>query len=250
MGPYRMGRNINREKDHIYRLHHPIAKEIIERTKGKKLSPAELVFDYSGTDRKITILENLIGQSGSLSVSELSIEALEKEDYVILIGHTTDGNQLSEEQCFRLFSLPAAIESENCAVALHQDFSKVMESKKMDIIEEIEQRNTSFFEDEMTKLDKWADDLKKALETEIKELDKEIKQLKREAKRIPVLKEKLKVQRRIKELEKKRKEKRSKLFEEQDIVEERKDSLIESIENRLKQRTSINELFKIKWRIK
>lgn len=249
-GPYRMGRNVNREQEHVYRLHHPIAIEVIGHAKRKKLAPAELVFDYSGsTDKKITMLEALIGKKGTLTVSSLSIEALEKEDYLILIGFTDDGEKLTNEQNFRLFSLPATVEAENCAVQIHQDFEKVMESEKMDIIEDIENRNTSFFEDEMTKLDKWADDLKKALETEIKELDKEIKQLKREAKRIPVLKEKLKVQRQIKELEKKRKEKRAKLFVEQDVVEERKDELIENIESRLKQKTTTDELFRINWKI-
>ncbi|MCA9406293.1 MAG: DEAD/DEAH box helicase, partial [Candidatus Omnitrophica bacterium] len=210
----------------------------------------ELVFDYSGTkDTKITMLEHLIGKSGTLTVSEISIEALEKEEYVIPVGFDNDGASLTEEQCFRLFSLPANVVEENCDVVPNPDFSRTLESRKMDIIEDIEQRNTRFFEDEMGKLDKWADDLKKALEAEIKELDKEIKQLKREAKRIPVLKDKLKVQRQIKDWEKKRKEKRSKLFEEQDAIEEQKDALIESIESRLKQKTTISELFKIKWRI-
>ena len=81
-------------------------------------------------------------------------------------------------------------------------------------------------------------------------LDRDIKQLKREAKKIPILNEKLKAQRHIKDLEKKRKEKRARLFEEQDVVEERKETLIETIEKRLKQKTIVEELFKIKWRIK
>ncbi len=40
-----------------------------------------------------------------------------------------------------------------------------------------------------------------------------------------------------------------KLYKEQDAVELRKDKLIDSIEKRLKQKTKIEKLFKIKWRI-
>ena len=63
------------------------------------------------------------------------------------------------------------------------------------------------------------------------------------------MEEKLKAQRQIKDLEKRRKEKRARLFEEQDIIEDRKEDLIGNIEKRLKQKTSIEELFRIRWRV-
>ncbi len=115
---------------------------------------------------------------------------------------------------------------------------------------DIEERNSNFFDDEIKKLDNWADDLKKGLETEIKNLDRDIKQQKREAKKIVILKEKLKIQRQIKDMEKKRKEKRAKLYEEQDSVEKRKEDLIDNIEKRLKQKIEVEEIFKIQWNIK
>jgi len=141
------------------------------------------------------------------------------------------------------------VQDETCDVRLPDGWEQYLDLQKNDIFEDIEKRNSDFFDDEMTKLDKWAEDLKKGLETDIKNLDKEINQLKREAKRIAVLEKKLKAQRHIKDLEKKRKEKRAKLFEEQDSVENRKEELIDNIEKRLKQKTTIEELFMIRWKI-
>ncbi|MFH1798150.1 MAG: hypothetical protein ABH844_02225 [Candidatus Omnitrophota bacterium] len=138
---------------------------------------------------------------------------------------------------------------EKLRISRNSRWQNEFEVEKNESIQDIEERNSSFFDDEITKLDKWADDLKKGLETEIKVLDREIKQLKREAKKIPVLNEKLKAQRHIKDFEKKRKEKRARLFEEQDVVEERKEKLIETIESRLKQKLDVTELFRIKWRV-
>jgi len=50
-------------------------------------------------------------------------------------------------------------------------------------------------------------------------------------------------------MEKKRNEMRRKLYEAQDEVDEKKEKLIERVEAQLKQKTSLKELFKIRWRI-
>lgn len=249
-GPYRMGRNIDVSKEHLYRLGHPIAQEIIKKSIKQKLDPAEIVFDYSNWGKQISVIKELINKTGTLVIYQITIEALEVENYLVFLGYLDSGKELSDDQCFRLFSLPGEVINNKTDVQLADNWNDDFESKKGDIFSEIEERNSTFFDDEMTKLDKWADDLKKGLETAIKNLDKEIKQLKREAKRITVLNEKLKAQRHIKDLEKKRKEKRARLFEEQDNVEERKDDLIDEIEKRLKHKTSIEELFRIRWKVK
>lgn len=45
------------------------------------------------------------------------------------------------------------------------------------------ERNAGFFDNEMEKLDKWAENVKGSMEIELKELDKEIKCRKTEAKK-------------------------------------------------------------------
>jgi adenine-specific DNA-methyltransferase len=248
-GSYRMGRRVDPAKEHIYRMGHPIAQEIIRTAKQKKLDPAEITFDYTNWGKQITIIKDLINTSGALAVFQITIEALDVENYLVFIGYTNDNKRLSDEQCFRLFSVPGNVVQEKVAVSFPSAWEGELEVKRNEIFSDIEERNASFFDDEMMKLDKWADDLKNGLETEIKELDREIKQLKRDSKKVPKLEDKLKAQRHIKELEKKRKEKRARLFEEQDAVEERKEALIENIEERLKQKTTVEELFRIRWKV-
>jgi ERCC4-related helicase len=248
-GPYRIARNVDTSKEHIYRLGHPIAKEIIKKSKKEILTPAEITFDYSGWGKQITIIKDLVGFSGCLFVYQITVEALEVENHIVFLGYKDSGERLSKEQCFRLFSVPGDITNENISINIEDSWKNEFEVERNEIIRDIENRNSSFFDDEITKLDKWADDLKKGLETEIKTLDREIKQLKREAKKIPLLNDKLKAQRHIKDLEKKRKEKRALLFKEQDVVEERKETLIETIEERLKQKTTADELMQVRWKV-
>jgi predicted nucleic acid-binding Zn-ribbon protein len=111
------------------------------------------------------------------------------------------------------------------------------------------ERNSEFFDDEVDKLDKWAEDMKKALELDLKKLDIDIKTAKTNAKKIVELEEKVKVQRQIKNLEKKRNEMRKKLYDSQDDVDKRKEQLIDKVEAQLKQKTKIEELFSVRWRV-
>ena len=72
-----------------------------------------LVFDYSHSGKKISILEPLIGKSGFMRVVCQTVTALETEDFVLLSGVCDDGTPVDAEQCRRFFSLSAAEERSN-----------------------------------------------------------------------------------------------------------------------------------------
>lgn len=248
-GPYRIGKHV--EDANLYRIGHPLAQRIIQRCKQTDLKPVELVFDYSNTPKKITILEELVGQSGWLTAVNLTIQSFEAEDTVVLSGMTDEGKVLSQEQCQRLFSLPA----QECALStelsgsLDAALKGHYQSLEASLVQENMHRNADFFDDEMDKLEKWSEDLKSSLELELKELDKNIKAQKTEAKKIQNLDAKVTAQRHIKELEKKRNKMRLELYQAQDDVDSQKETLISRIEDRLKQRLEKTPLFQIKWKV-
>jgi hypothetical protein len=134
-------------------------------------------------------------------------------------------------------------------VAHLDQLREIHEIKRVQIIEAISARNAHFFDDEMGKLEKWADDLKSGLEYELKEMDREIKIMKTESKKILQLEEKLKIQKEIKVMEKERNNKRRNLLEAQDNVDTRKEELITVGEARVKQKMNENKLFTVKWRV-
>lgn len=247
LGLYRIGRHV--EDAHVFRIGHPLAQHILETAASKELPEAEISFDYSGQPLKISILEPLIGRSGYLSLTRLSVESFEEEDHLIFSAITDDGMQLDGEQAQRLFSLPGVCHELSSAIPCHDRLQDLREVESGRVIEAISARNTVFFDEEMDKLEKWADDLKSGLEFELKELDREIKFLKTESKKILKLDEKLKAQKDIKELEKKRNTKRRTLFEAQDEIDGRKEGLIEGVELRLRQQICEDTLFTIKWRV-
>jgi len=247
-GPYRIGKD--KTDANIYRIGHPLAHRIIELCKKYETDSAELTFNYTAVpDKKITILESLVGKSGWLSLSSITISSFETEDHLVFTGITDDGIELEQEQASRLFSLPA-VEGKLTISAGNNELGKIdnlTEITKADIVRRNIERNSKFFDLEIEKLDNWADDRKNSLEIELKDLDKEIKMRKAEAKKILTLEEKIQAQREIKEMEKKRNELRHELFKSQDEIENAKEKLINEIEKRLKQEINLEQLFLIRW---
>lgn len=259
-GPYRVGKKYIGEahetidinpNENLYRIGHPLAQKIIAKCKNEELSIQELHFDYSGSDKKIFILENLIGKQGWLKAKQITISSFENEDHILFAAFDDEGNTLNADQCQRLFSLSA--QSSFCDAFIpnevRNNFMEIYHTQQLGIVEENRQRNHSFFDEEVDKLEKWSEDVRNSIKFEIKELDKEIKTRKTEARKLLNLEQKVKEQRIIKDLEKKLAENRYNQYQNEDDIEYRKDKLLDEVEQRLKQQTAEKDLFTIRWKV-
>ncbi|HRF58129.1 MAG TPA: hypothetical protein PLV58_12100, partial [Campylobacterales bacterium] len=132
---------------------------------------------------------------------------------------------------------------------ISEALENIMLAKKERVVGKINERNSAFFEEEMEKLENWAEDVKKSLEIKLKELDIDIKTKKTETKKISNLEKKLILQREIKELEKKRNDLRYNLYSKQDEIDAGKEKLISDIEDRLFQKIEEKIVFEIRWRV-
>jgi len=247
-GPYKIGKNI--EDAHVFRPGHPLAQRMLGEIKQRNLKETEIIFDYSKNPKIISVLKPFVGKSGVMKVSNYTLEALEAEDQVLVTALLDKGEAIPQEIAKKFFSLGAQL---NGVVSIPDENKKNLDSFEREAMNLINthsaQRNSDFFDSEVDKLDKWADDMKTALELDLKKLDIDIKASKTIAKKNINLDEKLKVQRAIKDMEKKRNEMRKKLYEAQDEVDSRKEDLIVRVEAQLRQRTKLEGLFVIKWKM-
>jgi superfamily II DNA/RNA helicase len=247
-GPYKIGKNI--EDAHVYRPAHSLAQRILNDIKSQKSDEAEVIFDYSSNQSIISVLQPFIGKGGVLKISNLSVESFELEDHILLSALTDEGDVVEPEVIKKIFQLSAISEGKHSISSELKSELDLLENKYLKIsTTQIAERNGNFFDHEVDKLDNWAEDVKKALELDLRKLDIDIKTAKTNAKKILNLDEKLSAQREIKDWEKKRNEMRKRLFETQDDVELRKEKLLESVESRLTQQSKLEPLFTIRWRI-
>jgi superfamily II DNA/RNA helicase len=233
----------------VYRTSHPLAEIIIANAKQQDLPVKEVVFDYSNTTGKISVVEELQGKSGWMQVQLLTVESFEKEEHFAFAGFTDGGDEIHPETLEKFFLLSA---TDDDTLSLPLDISKKLKEQylkeKEHLLEENMTRNEKYFDDEMDKLDHWADNMKEGLVKEIDDIREEIKLKKAEARRDP-LAEKITIQRIIKELENRQMQKKKNLYEAQDEIDGKKENLLSEVEKGLEQRTEENVLFTIKWKI-
>jgi DNA repair ATPase RecN len=117
------------------------------------------------------------------------------------------------------------------------------------ILGDISERNTVFFEEEMEKLDRWAEDKRKSLKGTLKDYDDQIADLKKQSRVAPNLPEKLAIQKKIRNLDKKRDEAWREYDEGARGIERQKDSLIDGVEARLQQEIEEENLFTVRWKL-
>ncbi len=236
---------------HLYRLGHPLAEQILQQAKSRELPSAEITFNYSGYGSKVSVLESYLGQSGELLLSLFTVESLDQaEDYLLFAAVTENDDILEEDAARRLLSLPVASTTLLADVIANGKLQELVEKKKTTIQRNISERNARFFEIEAEKLDGWADDLKVALEREIKDIDRQIKEAKRAATLALTLEEKLAGQKQVRTLESQRNGKRRALFDAQDEIDRRREQLINEIENKIPQKDSLQVLFSLRWRLR
>lgn len=217
---------------HLFRVHHPLAMWVTEKAKGRTLNAAKLVFDYDAYGTKVSTLEPYRDKAGWLTLRLIEVDALgNQEQHLLVTAITSDGIALLEDDPEKLLRLPAvALPPSLFSSQANSTLSSNVEIRKTELLREINRRNLDYFEQEVKKLDAWADDLKLGLEQEIKETDRKIKDVRSTAATAPTLDEKLSWQKRQRELEARRSKLRRELFARQDEVEAQHNDLIGQLE--------------------
>jgi superfamily II DNA or RNA helicase len=245
-GPYRLGRPGD-DGANVYRLGHPLAQRILEGTKTMPLPTVDVMFRL---DKKITILEPLRGQAGWLTLRSVTLSALDDEEELVFAAVRDDAAPLDPEQCRRLFDLNATAgdgrnTEDSTKAALDASFAHA----KQLVADEAGRRNGAWFEGEIDKLDRWADDLRATLKAELTDAEDALKAAKRAARTAQTLPEKLALQREVHKHETKRDEAWREYDRAGREIDARKDTLLDDVARRLGQRADERELFTIRWNL-
>lgn len=247
-GPYRMGKGV--EDANTYRAGHALAQRVLALGRDLSVPPAEVTFDYGESGRNIAALEPLVGKEGWLSCARLTVTAMETEDHLVFAGLDDGGTPLDETQCRRLFDLPATVVSPiTVPPAANTRLRDAHQRHRAKLLEELSARNGRWFDMEMDKLDRWAEDRRASLKASLQEADDALKAAKRAARLAPNLPEKLERQREARGLETKRDQAWREYDRASREVDSKREGILDEIGGRLEQGSELSVLFTIRWRL-
>jgi len=243
-GSYTLARNA--ENAYRFRIGHPLAQYLIEQAKNRSPETARIIFDYSAWAQTSNSLEHYKGKSGTLSLALLSINGSDAQDHLIFTAVTDGGGVLSEDSTRRLFDLPARVEA-NKKIKVPELLNKTAAQRKKIILDEIDRKQAIWFDEEIDKLNYWAEDKRKGLKAELKDYDDQIAVLKKEARLAGSLPDKLAIQKKLRDIDKKCDTAWKEYDEAAKKIEYQKDELLDTVEERLKQTIEEKTIFTVRW---
>ncbi len=88
----------------LYRLSHPLGEYVLDTAKAAETPAAEIHFDITHHPTRISVVEALRGQRGYLTLTRLTVESYEAEEYLLFSGFTDEGTALDQETMEKLLS--------------------------------------------------------------------------------------------------------------------------------------------------
>jgi hypothetical protein len=206
---------------------HYLAWELVKRAKARPLPDAHLVFDYADLQLTFTFANTQRRHLLALAVSD-------------------NGEVLSRENAEHLLCVPARIDSAPVRLDTRV-FQPLLEEAVAEQQALTEQQLATYFEQETTKLERWAEDRRQALSLRVQELDEEIRAYKKQARQLASTAEKVQAKKGLRSLERQRDDALSEYHEARKQIEQQEDALLDEISSKLELDTQTTTLFSIRW---
>lgn len=189
-------------------------------------------------------------KSGWLSLQHMHIESFDSEEYLLFSGIDDTENNIDQETCEKLFNCSGQVRT----IAEIPDSAKerLMRNQerhaKATLSINLEENNRHFSE-ARDQLDKWAEDMEMAAQKELDVTKHQIRDLQRRSRQAPTIEEQHSLQGEIAKLERKKRTLRERIFDIEDEIAEKRDRLVESLEKRMQQKTTVTLVFTIRWSV-
>ena len=244
------GDSVEEPSRFLYRLSHPLGEHVIEEAKAAGTPSAEIQFDVTNHPTRLSVVQSLRGRRGYLTLHRLTVDSYDREEYLLFSGFDDEGQSLDQEAMEKLFLVGARV-AEMCAIPDPEAQRLTAESERhaqATVSRSLEQ-NSRHFHEAREKLERWADDIVLAAEKALKDTKEQIKALRRQARQAATLAEQHQIQENTRKLERQQRRQRQEIFDAEDEIQGKRDALIAALERRLKQHTSAETLFTIRWSV-
>ncbi|CAA0112763.1 SNF2-related protein [Zhongshania aliphaticivorans] len=231
---------------------HFLAWDLVRRAKAHPLTTVHLEFQYGQLEGNYAALKALAGQSGELAVFNLSFSynlGKANSSQLFIVAQTDAGVVLSQENAAHLLCIPAqerALDTSINEQVLIEKMDEVVEKQKLLKEDELD----NYLEQESGKLERWAQDKRKALMETVDDLDEQIRQFKKDARQLASTKEKIEAKKSLRKLERKRDDALTEYHRAKKDIEQEEDKLLDEVSAKLELSCSLTQLFSARWTLK
>lgn len=238
------------ENGTMYRMNSELGEWCIASAKELSTPCRQLSFNLSDYPAKISVLENLKGKSGYLLLNLLSVNSLDKEDFLLFSGITEQGESISADILEQLFKLDAVAGEEitletSVTDLLHRNMTLLSTSTQQKSMEE----NNQLFKNRQEQLSRWAEDQVAVAERNLEQIKRELRAARHEVDVAANLDEQAAATEKVEALERKKRKARMQIDDVEDAAEVKRKAILEELRRKLVQNVQNTTLFTIQWKI-
>lgn len=231
---------------HLLQPGRPLVDAMIASATQRRLPPVHLRFTYLEDEPLVAVLAALVGKSGLMALTRLTITvAGRREEHLLLTAITDDGVRVRQEHAERMFHLPATVSSGTPVPEEDPGLTAAIRERERQLIKENQDRNAAAFAQEERKLREWATDLKVGLRRKSGSANRQLSKARQEARDARSFGACLAALARIDELKDKRAQRAKTTSMGERRLDKRRDDLVEAARRLIENRDSSSE--KLMW---
>ncbi|WP_298996734.1 SNF2-related protein [uncultured Desulfovibrio sp.] len=234
----------------LYRLSHPLGEYAVQKALHGPCPSAQVVFQVTGNPTRIALVERLKGKAGWLHLQHMRVDSFDAQEYLLFSAFDDAGNSLDQETCEKLFHCQGQTQPLTAVPQQVQHrLGQEQERHALAMLAKNLEENNKHFAEARDQLDKWAEDMELAAQKEIDDTKRRIKELQRQCRQATTMQQQHTLQEEISRWERKKRTLRTRIFDLEDEIAEKRDRLVDSLEKRMHQKSTINPVFTIRWTV-
>ena len=229
-----------------YNMNSILGQKVLNEISKISENKGDILFDITNYPYKITDIQDIKGCRGYISLNKVSIDSFEKEEKLFFSGFLSDGTQISEDIIEKLFRLNT-IEKTSCSInfEISERLSKDAEQYSKKIVIESEERNNKLLNDEIAKINKWAEDKIESVQLKVELMRNERKNLQKQSDIAESSYEKEKIEEEILKLSKRIKSAWLELADAEEEIELQRNSTIKKLREQVMKSYEVTNLFTV-----
>lgn len=235
----------------IYRTTSPLGSWCIAEGGGLCPHVHHVDFDLSGYRGKISVLEQLKGQSGWMLLNKRTAEGIEAKDSLLFSGFTDEGKSLATDILAQFFHLEAVMGEERIATPNVTD-RLARESallSKATAKQELE-RSNALYKERQAQLDRWQDDQVNAAQHAVDVLKQEQRTARRAVENATTLSEQAEAGEKVAQLDRRLSKARRNVDTVEAAAWQKRTRILDELKKRLGQTVEEHALFTLHWSLK
>ena len=209
----------------------------------------KIVFNVSDYKYNLREVENLKNKSGLIKFCSYNIKSFDDENYLFFSGRLDDGTYLSDDIIQKMFRVNTKEQYININNKLSSQVEEDIKTYSNKIFNESSKKNNEYLNNEIIKINNWAEDKIQAIELEVEQMREQRKELRKQSDLLVNSTDKLRIEKEISNLTERISKKWLELSENEEAVEEKRNKMVESIKKENMKTSELKVIFTVEFEV-